>query len=101
MLKQLKLSRSMIARTDAVSTDLPLGQLVPGSLARIRSLAAPSPDISEDSLDRLSELGFVTGALVEVLHIAPWGDPIAVKVDRLTVALRRHEADAIAVRLVP
>jgi ferrous iron transport protein A len=45
---------------------------------------------------RLLELGFVEGASVEVLHEGPLGrDPIAVRVNDTTIALRRREAMAI------
>lgn len=47
---------------------------------------------------RLLELGFVEGATVEVLHEGPVGrDPIAVRVNNTTIALRRREAMAILV----
>lgn len=46
---------------------------------------------------RLLELGFVEGAEIEVLHEAFGRDPIAVRIDRSTVALRRREAMAILV----
>jgi len=47
---------------------------------------------------RLLELGFVEGAEVEVLHEGPMGrDPIAVRVNDNTIALRRREAMAILV----
>ncbi|NGX98111.1 MAG: ferrous iron transport protein A [Candidatus Afipia apatlaquensis] len=47
---------------------------------------------------RLLELGFVEGAVVEVLHEGPLGrDPIAVRVNNTTIALRRREAMAILV----
>jgi len=47
---------------------------------------------------RLLELGFVEGARVEVLHEGPVGrDPIAVRVNDTTIALRRREAMAIMV----
>ena len=47
---------------------------------------------------RLLELGFVEGANVEVLHEGPVGrDPIAVRVNNTTIALRRREAMAIFV----
>ncbi|AMN44827.1 FeoA family protein [Rhodoplanes sp. Z2-YC6860] len=47
---------------------------------------------------RLLELGFVEGAHVQVLHEGPLGrDPIAVRVDNNTIALRRREAMAILV----
>ena len=47
---------------------------------------------------RLIELGFVEGARVEVLHEGAVGrDPIAVRVENVTIALRRREAMAIIV----
>lgn len=47
---------------------------------------------------RLLELGFVEGAAVEILHEGPVGrDPIAVRVNNTTIALRRREAMAIEV----
>ena len=47
---------------------------------------------------RLLVLGFVEGARVEVLHEGPVGkDPIAVRVDNATIALRRREAMSILV----
>ena len=47
---------------------------------------------------RLIELGFVEGAHVRLLHEGPFGrDPIAVRVNGATVALRRREAMAIHV----
>ncbi len=53
--------------------------------------------IAEAELERrLLEMGFVEGALVQVLHEGLIGrDPIAVKLDDMRVALRRREADAI------
>jgi ferrous iron transport protein A len=52
----------------------------------------------EDLESRLIELGFVEGAEVEVLHEGLLGrDPIAVRVDGVTIALRRREAMAIIV----
>jgi ferrous iron transport protein A len=47
---------------------------------------------------RLIELGFTEGALIEILHEGFFGrDPIAVRVNDSTVALRRREAMAIQV----
>jgi ferrous iron transport protein A len=45
---------------------------------------------------RLIELGFVEGASIEVLHEGIIGrDPIAVRVDNITIAVRRREAMAV------
>jgi ferrous iron transport protein A len=47
---------------------------------------------------RLMELGFVEGARVEILHEGIVGrDPIAVRVENVTIAVRRREAMAIIV----
>jgi ferrous iron transport protein A len=55
--------------------------------------------LSQDELEsRLIELGFVEGAEVEVLHEGLFGhDPIAVRVNHATIALRRKEAMAIVI----
>ncbi|MEY4555126.1 MAG: hypothetical protein RL093_245 [Pseudomonadota bacterium] len=51
---------------------------------------------------RLLELGFVEGAQVELLHEGLFGrDPIAMKVDDMRVALRRHEAASLTVQFEP
>lgn len=44
---------------------------------------------------RLLDLGFVPGAVVEVLQKSPLGDPVAYRVRMMTVALRREESDRI------
>lgn len=49
---------------------------------------------------RLLEIGFVEGAVVEILHEGAIGrDPIGVKLDDMRVALRRREADAVMIRV--
>jgi len=55
--------------------------------------------LAVDELERrLIELGFTEGAHIEILHEGAIGrDPIAVRVNNATVALRRREAMAIRV----
>lgn len=49
---------------------------------------------------RLLEFGFVEGAHVELLHQGGiGGDPIAMKVDDMRIALRRREAASLTVQL--
>ena len=49
---------------------------------------------------RLLELGFVEGARIELIHEGLVGrDPIALRVDDMTVALRRREAASLTVSL--
>ncbi|QCI79768.1 ferrous iron transport protein A [Hankyongella ginsenosidimutans] len=48
---------------------------------------------------RLLEMGFDVGVDIEVLHKAAFGDPLAVRVGGVVVAIRR--ADAAAIRVAP
>lgn len=68
-----------------------LDSLAPGRVARVAGFAT----LPADTAARLLELGFDEGAEVEALHRAPLGDPLAVRVDNTTVALRRALARAI------
>jgi ferrous iron transport protein A len=78
----------------------PLGSVQLGFKGRISAIqtANGADGPVEDLERRLIELGFVEGAAVEVLHEGLLGhDPIAVRVDGVTIALRRREAMAIIV----
>ena len=69
-----------------------------GRISAIQTANGASDGPIEDLESRLIELGFVEGATVEVLHEGLFGrDPIAVRVDGITIALRRREAMAIIV----
>jgi len=47
---------------------------------------------------RLRELGFDEGVAIELLHRAPFGgDPVACRIGRMIIALRRANATAITV----
>jgi ferrous iron transport protein A len=91
------------ARTHLVLTPLertPLGLAHRGFRGIIGAIdATDSNGISAAEIERrLLELGFVEGARVEILHEGPLGrDPIAVRVNNTTIALRRREAMAILV----
>jgi ferrous iron transport protein A len=79
----------------------PLGQADRGFCGRILAIHVDqgAHGLSAPELEsRLLELGFVEGADVEVLHEGPFGrDPIAVRINDTTIALRRREAMAILV----
>ncbi len=80
---------------------LPLGLAKRGYSGVIHRIAAADAGsaLSDIELEsRLIELGFVEGARVEVLHEGiVGGDPIAVRVENVTIAVRRREAMAIIV----
>lgn len=56
------------------------------------------PRLSDGDARRLRNLGFDEGVAVEALHAAPFGkDPLAVRIGRMTVAMRRAQAMAVMV----
>jgi ferrous iron transport protein A len=48
---------------------------------------------------RLMEMGLIPGVAVQVIKMAPFGDPIEVRVRGYSLAMRKSEADAIEVSL--
>jgi ferrous iron transport protein A len=69
-----------------------------GVIQRLTTKQASSALPDAELERRLIELGFVEGAKIEVLHEGIVGrDPIAVRVDSVTVAVRRREAMAVIV----
>ena len=78
-----------------------LGLAQRGFRGRITGIAvqAGASDLPTGELERrLLELGFTEGASVEILHEGLFGrDPIAVRVNDATVAIRRREAMAVLV----
>ena len=52
---------------------------------------------NRDLLSRLYALGLHPGALVDVLHVAPFGDPLQVKVGHTLLSIRKQEAKLIMV----
>ncbi|WP_324806095.1 FeoA domain-containing protein [Sphingomonas sp. LY29] len=81
-----------------MADDLFLDQLKLGHRARIAAIAWAELDEGEAS--RLRHFGFDEGVAVQPLHLGPFGrDPLAVRVGRMTVAIRKVHARAV--RVVP
>ena len=75
-----------------------LDQLALGTTALVASIDWDLLDQAEAA--RLQHFGFDEGVSVEALHLGPFGrDPIAVRVGRMTVAIRRKHAGAV--RVIP
>jgi ferrous iron transport protein A len=54
--------------------------------------------LTQNDARRLRNLGFDEGVAIEALHGAPFGrDPIAVRIGRMQVAIRRAQARTITV----
>ena len=71
-----------------------LKELKPGERATITGYAPAAPPT------RLMEMGMLPGAVVEVVRLAPLGDPIDLKVRGYHLSIRKHEADMIRIERV-
>ena len=77
---------------------LALDELALGRRGRVAAVDWDLLGVHESA--RLRQFGFDPEVLVEPLHAGPFGrDPLAVRVGRMTVAIRR--AHARAIRVVP
>jgi ferrous iron transport protein A len=73
-----------------------LDRLPVGSRAQVASVDWAALD--EGEANRLRNFGFDEGVTVELLHLGPFGrDPMAIRVGRMTVAIRRKHAGAVGV----
>ena len=73
-----------------------LDQLPRGEVATIAAVAWESLPANE--AQRMREFGFDEGVSVAKLHAGPLGaDPIAIRVGRMTIAIRRAQAAAVTV----
>lgn len=70
-----------------------LSQLRPGARALILSISG-EPDL----VQRLSEFGLFEGEEVEVLALAPLGDPIEIRLGNTRLSLRKSEAAGVSVQ---
>ncbi len=76
---------------------IPLDQLKLGTRAQIMAIDWES--LGDSEANRLRHFGFDEGVSIEPLHLGPFGrDPLAVKVGRMTVAIRKAQARAVKVQ---
>ena len=71
-----------------------LSELKPGQKATIIKFG------NSETYLKLMEMGCVPGEDIVLEQIAPFGDPISVKVSGYTLSLRINEADDIEVELI-
>ena len=75
-----------------------LSDLPKGILATVQQVCARSPDVDDDALQRLAELGFLPGEPVQIVQRGPGGrEPLAVLVGDTLFALRLLEAGCVEV----
>lgn len=72
-----------------------LSEIKPGQIVQVLSIAGPS-----SFRRRLLELGLVPGTRVELLRVAPLGDPVELLLRGASLSIRKAEAGVIAVEPV-
>lgn len=77
-------------------TALTLDRLTPGQRGRIIALHADAM-----LTQRLMEMGMLEGDEVELIALAPLGDPLEVRLGDSRLSLRRAEAGRVEVQLLP
>lgn len=70
-----------------------LHQMTPGSRAVVRHVGGETM-----VRQRLLEMGFVPGARLRVVRLAPLGDPMQIELHGAYISLRRSEARTILVQ---
>jgi DtxR family transcriptional regulator, Mn-dependent transcriptional regulator len=80
------------SKGDAAKMIVPLSELKPGRKGRIEKVAGDGA-----VKRRIRDMGVTTGSLVEVVRVAPLGDPIDLKIKGYHLSLRKEEAADILV----
>ena len=78
--------------SDQPATAVPLASLTPGQKGKIAGI-----DLPGSQKGRVMEMGLTNGTLIEVVKIAPLGDPVEYKVRGGHISLRKAEAALIRV----
>lgn len=75
-----------------------IADLVEGGRARVIAIDAAAPELEA----KLREIGFCEGDDVQLLTRGPFGgQPLAVRLNRRIIAMRRDEAAAVLVESTP
>lgn len=54
--------------------------------------------MNEHKSKRLMDMGLIPGTIVEITRIAPFGDPVAIKVKGFQMSFRKQEAEEVLVK---
>lgn len=85
------MSTPIVAPPD--QTAISLDTLRPGDRGVIMTVLGDTP-----VTQRLAEMGMVAGARVEMLRPAPFGDPLAIRLDDYLLSLRKAEAALVRIQ---
>lgn len=72
-----------------------LDQLLPGQRARVEAIHG-----DDYLVQRLLEMGLLEGEEIEVLNLAPFGDPMEIRLRDYRLSLRRSEAARVTVETI-
>ena len=72
-----------------------LNQCLIGEKVKVQSL-----NLKGGKSKRLMDMGLLPGTLIEVARIAPFGDPIVIKLRGFQMSFRKKEAEEILVELI-
>ena len=70
-----------------------LADVAPNSRCRVIGAALENRDFQS----RLYALGLYPGVFVDVLHIAPMGDPVQIRIGSTLISIRKQEAKQVEV----
>ena len=73
--------------------EVTLNGILPGERGTVVRMEAANPKVRQ----RLLEMGLIRGTPIELIRVAPMGDPIEVKVKGYSLSLRREEAESVIV----
>ncbi len=71
---------------------LSLSQIKPGTTVKVIKVSAPG-----NLQGRILALGIIPGSVMQVIKVAPLGDPIEVKLRSSNLMIRKEEAQNISV----
>lgn len=71
-----------------------LDTLLPGEKGTVGNLNTPTFEVRQ----RLLEMGLTRGTIIQVIRLAPLGDPMEISVRGYRLSLRRKEAQAVMIR---
>ena len=71
-----------------------LNHLKPGERGTIQNITNTSPFIRQ----RLLEMGLTRGTMIQLIRVAPMGDPVEISVRGYRLSLRRVEASSIIIK---
>lgn len=69
-----------------------LHEMKKGQSGQIQSIIGNTPVVQ-----RLYEMGVIPGSLVRVMHFAPLGGPMSIRIQNTQLALRKSEAQLIEI----